>query len=39
MRIHWTEVLNTAIAEVDNVVHPEHGLYGWYQAELPIEGE
>jgi hypothetical protein len=23
----------------DNVVHLERGLYGWYQAELPIEGE
>jgi hypothetical protein len=23
----------------DDVVHLERGLYGWYQAELPIDGE
>jgi hypothetical protein len=31
---------NYLCAEVDDdVVHLERGLYGWYQAELPIEGE
>jgi hypothetical protein len=34
----WKLISEGGLA-ADDVVHLERGLYGWYQAELPIEGE